>query len=76
MSNFILKRNGEIATAQDIRAAIMREVRILRQYSTKKRSDAVDQVLRDPLWIRFRAGMTLGAVARDGFNAALAILAD
>lgn len=76
MSNFIFKRNGEIATAQDIRAAIMREIRVLRQYSTKKRADAVDQVLRDPLWIRFRAGMTLGAVARDGFNAALAILAD
>lgn len=76
MTNPIFKRNGEFATARDIRAAIMREVRLLSQFSTKQRADAVDQVLRDPLWIRFRAGMTLGAVARDGFNAALAILAN
>lgn len=71
----ITNRKGEVVTEKQVRAAIMRQLRCAAaEYTLDQRQSAVDEVLRDPRWLAFRAGQTLGSVARDGFCAALGML--
>ena len=73
----IYNRSGAAVSLADVRAAIMRELRLVASvYSLEARSDAVSKVLADDRWLRSRSGQFLGATARDGFSAAFDHLPD
>lgn len=66
----IYNRRGEVVQLADVRAAIMRELRLVASvYTLAQRADAVNALLADPRWLRTRSGQYLGATARDGFTA-------
>lgn len=66
----IYNRHLEWVSVADVRAAIMRELRLVASvYTRKQRSDAVTKVLADPTFLRRCDGQYLGATARDGFSA-------
>jgi hypothetical protein len=66
----IYNRRGEVVQLADVRAAIMRELRLVASvYTLAQRSDAVTELLADPRWLRSCNGQYLGATARDGFTA-------
>jgi hypothetical protein len=71
----IYNRRSEVVTLADVRAAIMRELRIVGAvYTQAERSAAVSAVLADPAWLRRCNGQYLGATARDGFSYAFHFL--
>lgn len=68
------KRNGEVATDQEIRSAILRQTRMLASvYSVEQRVAAVDELLQSG-WLARCDGLRLGATARDGYDACVQLL--
>lgn len=71
----IYNRRLQAVTLADVRAAIMRELRLVGAvYTQAERSAAVSAVLADQAWLLSRSGQYLGATARDGFDCAFRFL--
>ena len=65
----IYNRYGSCVTLAELRAAIMRELRLVASvYSVAQRKAAVHNVTTDQRWLRSCSGQYLGATARDGFS--------
>lgn len=68
----IYNRRLQVVSLAAVRAAIMRELRLVSSvYTLAQRADAVDAVLADRGWLHRCSGQYLGATARDGFSAAM-----
>lgn len=62
----IIKRNDEVATTREVRAAILRELRAHGAlWTAAERAAIADAFLADAARVAFANGMYLGAVARD-----------
>ena len=71
----VYNRRCEVVTTRHVRAAIMRELRLVASvYTLEQRASAVTRLLGDPRWLSTRSGQYLGSVARDGFYAAFTYL--
>jgi hypothetical protein len=73
----VYNRRGENVQLADVRAAIMRELRLFASVlPLAHRASAVTKLLADPRWLRSCSGQYLGATARDGASACFRYLGD
>ncbi len=71
----IYNRNLRPVTLGEVRAAIMRELRLLKDvYPLAQRAAAADKIIADKGFLRRHGGEYLGSVARCGFSEAFRYL--